>query len=175
MNSGLIRRLTGIALILVGSAALAAEDRTPLSPLTAPDFTTVVTSPDVSEPLTNAQLKEGIRQTARVMNVDPKAEDRPQIVILQLSPAEAKRLGLTQTVLLTNRGNTHPRMFYEVWIVGQYSLADMTRGVEMVLENHYNLKYSDKERAKVVNQVTKALNTTVSVKSLQQHSDNESR
>ncbi len=172
MNSAVVRRLSAIALLLVASAALAAEERTPLSPLTAPDFTAVVTSGDVSDPLTNAQLKTCIRETARIMKVDTQGVDRPQIVILQLSPAEAKRLGLTKTVLLTNRGNTHPRMFYEVWIIGQYGLVDMARGVETVLENHYGLTYTDKERAKVVNEVSKILNSTVSVKSLQAESDN---
>ena len=172
MNSGLIRRLIGIALLLIASAALAAEERTALSPLNAPDFTTVVASPDVSDPLTNTQLKTAIRETARVMNVDTKGEDRPQIVILQLSPAEAKRLGLTKTVLLTNRGNTHPRMFYEVWIVGQYSVVDMIRGVATVFESHYNLTFNDKQRAKLVSDVAKVLNTTVSVKTLQSESDN---
>lgn len=173
MNSGIIRRLIAIALLLVASAALAAEDRTPLSPLTAPDFTAVVASSDVTDPLTNAQLKACIRETARVMKVDPKAEDRPQIVVMQISPPEAKRLGLTQTVLLTNRGNTHPRMFYEVWIVGSYALGDLTRGVATVFESHYNLTFNDKERAKIVKDVAKVLSSTVSVKSLQ--SRNESR
>ena len=175
MHSGLIRLLS--CLVLLSFASFAPAEELPGTPANAPmtmvDFSTVVASPDIKEPLTNVQLSMCMRETARVMKID--TPEKPQIVVLQLSPAEAKRLGMSKTVLLSNRGQLGPRMFYEVWLVGPYGLADLTHAIEMVYETHFGLKYNDKSRAKVVNEVARHMyaNSTVDVKTLRE--ENQSR
>ncbi len=161
MNSAIIGRLLLAILMALPLASLGEAAK---SPIDTPEFSTVVATPDIKEPLTNNQLSTCMRETARIMKVEDQA--KPQIVILQLSPTEAKRLGLTQTVLLSNRGKTAPHAFYEVWIIGQYPVGDLARGVEMVFELHYGLKYTDVERGKVVGRISNILGGTVSVNAL---------
>ena len=138
----------------------------PKSPIDVGGFSTVVASPEIKAPLTNKELNAAIREAAHVMKVED--QDHPQIVILQIAPAEAKRLGLTHTVLLSNKGRTGPGMFYEVWIVGPYALVDLARGVEMVYELHFGFHYSDKERGKVVKQIASLLGGTIDVNALRE-------
>lgn len=169
MHSVLVRRLLFICLLV--SPLTAPTEERPRSPISIPDFSTVVATPDIKEPLTNAQLNTCIREAARIMKVEDQA--RPQIVVLQLSPPEAKRLGLTQTTLLSNKGKSGPGAFYEVWIVGSYALGDLARGIEMVYELHYGFNYSDVERGKLVKRLAEHLNSTVSVNALRD--ENQSR
>ena len=165
MHSAFIRRLLLVSFL--ASPVLASAAETARSPIETPGFSAVVVSPDIKEPLTNGQLTTCMRETERVMKLDAaQVEARPQIVILQLSPSEARRLGLTQTILLSNKGRTAPHTFYEVWLVGPYATADLARGVAMVYEIHYGLKYSEKERGQVVKRIAGVLGSTVSVGAL---------
>jgi hypothetical protein len=164
MPSEVVRRLLVIAFLVLPLASYA---EAPKAPIETPDFSTVVATPDIREPLTNAQLVSCMKEAERIMKLDPaQVESRPQIVILQLSPAEAKRLGMTQTVLLSNKGKSRPNTFYEVWLVGPYATADLARGVEMVYELHYALNYSDKDRGAMVKRLAGVLGSTVSVEAL---------
>jgi hypothetical protein len=135
------------------------------SPIDIPEFSAVVASPDIKEPLTYKKLTLCMNEAARIMKVEDQA--RPQIVILQLSPAVAKRVGLSSTVLLSNKGHAPANnLFYEVWLVGAFPNGDLARGVEMVYELHYGIKYSDNERGTVVSRIANMLNATVSVEAL---------
>jgi hypothetical protein len=165
MHSSPICRL--LLAVFLASPMLASAAETPRSPIETPGFSAVVATPDIKEPLTNAQLNTSMREAERVMRLDAaQVAARPQIVILQLSPSEAKRLGLTQTVLLSNKGKTVPQTFYEVWLVGPYATADLARGVAMVYEIHYGLKYNDKERGQMVKRIAGVLGSTVTVEAL---------
>ncbi len=152
----------GLFILLVVSSSAFATD-IPRTPADVPGFSAVVATPDVKVPLTNAQLGLCIKETARIMKVDE--QNLPQIIVLQLSPAEAKRLGLDHIVLLANKGKS-PGTFYEVWLVGPQALNDMVRGVAMVFELYYGLGYSDEERRKVVKRISGVMNATVSIDAL---------
>ena len=162
MGSAIVRCSCLLALCFVANSSAVAEE--PLNFI--PNFSTVVSSPDIKEPLTIDRLTVAMNEAAHAMNVQQLA--RPQIVVLQLSPAEAQKLGLKMTTVLTNHGRRRPEMFYEVWIVGPDGLTDMVRGVETVYEAHYNLKYTDAERGKLVARVLKFVAGTINVKAFQQ-------
>lgn len=167
MNSVFIPRLLFVCLLVL-PLAVVSEER-PQSPVDIPDFSTLVATPDIKEPLTLAQLNHCIKETERVLKVEGS---RPQIVVMQLSPAEAKRLGLSHTILLSNKGHTaSPSIFYEVWIVGSYPVADLARAVEMVYELHYGLNYTDAQRGQAVKRISGLLGSTVSVKALQEQGE----
>ena len=163
MHSRIIRPLIVVSLLAVPFGYC--EDIPKLA-MPAGEFSTVVASPEIKAPLTNKDLNAAIREAAHVMKVED--QERPQIVILQIAPAEAKRLGLTKTVLLSSKGRSGPRLFYEVWIVGHYALIDLARGVEMVYEVHYGLHYSDHQRAKVVKQISSLIGGTIDVNALRE-------
>lgn len=167
MDPAFIRRLLFVCLLVL-PLAVVSEER-PKSPAEIPEFSTLVATPDIKEPLTLAQLNRCMQETERVLKVEGS---RPQIVVMQLSPAEAKRLGLSHTVLLSNKGHTaSPNMFYEVWIVGSYPVADLARAVEMVYELHYGLNYTDVQRGQAVKRISGVLGSTVSVKTLQEQGE----
>ena len=165
MHSRFIRPLYVVFLM---AAPLGFCTDIPKSPISPGEFSTVVASPEIRTPLTNRDLNAAMREAAHVMRLEDRDQDRPQIVILQIAPAEAKRLGLTHTVLLTNKGKMAPAAFYEVWIVGQYALVDLARGVETIYEAHFGLHYTDKERGRVVKQIASMLGGTIDVNALRE-------
>lgn len=163
MHSRFIRPLIVVFLLAV---PLGFCTDIPKSPINVGEFSTVVASPEIKAPLTNKDLAAAIREAAHVMKLED--HERPQIVILQLAPAEAKRLGLTQTTLLSNKGKQGPNAFYEVWLVGPYALVDLVRGVEMIYELHFGLRYTEKQRGSVVKQIASTLGSTIDVNALRQ-------
>lgn len=94
-----------------------------------------------------------LQETSRVLNVAHL--ERPRIVIFQLSPKDAKRLGLTETMLMASAGTAGT--FYEVWLAGGGELRDLARAVEMVYELHFGLKYDQTTRGRLVADISTRL------------------
>ncbi len=148
MNCTIIRRLPWIVFLLLTSSLLLAQ------PENAPNIAMVVTSADVEEPLTNADLNLCLRETARVMKVE--GTERPQMVVIQLSSSVAKQLGLRQTFLMVNSLGK-PKNMYEVWLVGREPLFDLARAVAMVYEFHYGMNYDPMTRGSIVAQIASSI------------------
>jgi hypothetical protein len=159
--------LVVVVFLLAAPLGFCAE--TTRSPIEVSEFSTVVASPEIKAPLTNKDLNACIREAARAMKLEN--QEHPQIVILQISPTEAKRLGISQTVLLSNRGKTPPNAFYEVWLVGPSAMADLVRSVEMVYELHFGLHYSDVDRGKMVKRIASLVGGTISVNGLREENE----
>ena len=157
---------TGRFLLLVAFCTLTFLPLFASDPTDIPQISSVFASPDLPNPLTTDRLTLCIAETKRTMHLDDR--EAPQIVILQLSPAEARRFGMSSNYVLSNKDPQHPNRFYEVWLVGPNGTADLAQGVVSVFELHFGVTLSPQERAQVIKLVVAHLNGTVDAKTLRQ-------
>lgn len=120
----------------------------------------VVSSSNVKQPLTNERVARCIQETAEALKL--RDRELPQILVLQLSPEDARKLGVANTTVVANRGDG-PSPFYELWIVGPNAVGDLTQGVVGVFEKHFGMSHTDSERGGIVLRIMNKLTSTVAV------------
>jgi hypothetical protein len=162
MQRSLVRFLlasTGL-LVLAFLAALASASTD------IPPVSSVFASPDLAHPLTRDRLALCIVETGRAMRLSDR--EAPQILILQLSRAEARRAGMSNNLMLSNRSKdpSRPHRFYEVWLVGPDGLSDMAQAVVSIFEVHFDVKLTPEQRADTVKRVLIHIGNTVDAKAL---------
>lgn len=162
MRRSLLHFLLGSA----GFLALAFIPALASSSADVPPVSSVFASPDLAHPLTADRLALCIVETGRAMRLADR--EAPQILILQLSQAEARRAGMSNNLMLSNRTRdpNRPRRFYEVWLVGPNSLSELTQAVVAVFEVHFDIQLTPQQRAETVKQVLNHVVNTVDVKAL---------
>lgn len=148
----------------VGICLLASLPALASEPTDIPQVSSVFASPDLAHPLTNDRLALCITEAGRAMRLADR--EPPQIIVLQLSPAEALRLGMRTNVVLSNKDPARPNRFYEVWLVGPNGIADLALGVVSVFEVHFGVTLTPTDRAATVKRIIAHLGSTVDAKAL---------
>ena len=107
------------------------------------------------------KLDESVLWALKELHVEGQA--LPVIAVFHISSSGAERLGIVNTSLWLNRGDSKR---YELWIVGEPSNRIYSQMAVIVLERYFALDLSLARRAQAIRAVCLRLDSTVSAKSL---------
>ncbi len=122
---------------------------------------TIVASPDVPVVLSQERLSHCLKMLVRETKV--QANKLPHIVVFQVSKKAARGAYITEDIAVRrNQAGRVSEHYYEVWLVGEPKLNYVV-ALENVLEDHFGLTFTEKERGEILTRIARAEDATVSV------------
>ncbi len=88
----------------------------------------------------------------------------PRIVVMHVSKEAARVASVTSNLAVRrNRGMEAGDFYYEIWVVDVPKIDDYLVAIENVIEEHFHLTPTDKQRKEILIRAARVENATVSV------------
>ena len=146
-----------VAAIIILCASFAAS--APPPPETPAANLVILESSDAKGKLPRSKLASSMSELVRQMKLAGKK--LPRLLVVHVSPSDANTVGVRQNAIRHNTGDMYDE-YYELWIIGDAHSAEYTAAFEQMLEHHFSLEMTDAERKRVITQVVRYLDATLS-------------